>query len=149
MALEKDIHQSKGFRNEHHKALVNLIYSFNWVKNRLQTILDREDISMQQYNILRILNGSDAPISTLDIRERMLDKMSDTSRIVDRMVLKKLVKKKNSKTDKRLVDITITQKGKALLDKLNANNHEIDAIVSSLTNNEATVLSNLLDKMRG
>lgn len=149
MALEKDIHQSKGFRNEHHKALVNLIYSFNWVKNRLQTILDREDISMQQYNILRILNGSDAPISTLDIRERMLDKMSDTSRIVDRMVLKKLVKKKNSKTDKRLVDITITPKGKALLDKLNANNHEIDAIVSSLTNNEATVLSNLLDKMRG
>ncbi|MBS4063555.1 MAG: MarR family transcriptional regulator [Chitinophagaceae bacterium] len=149
MALEKDIHQSKEFRNERHKALVNLIYSFNWVKNNLQTIFEREGISMQQYNILRILNGSDIPISTLDIRERMLDKMSDTSRIVDRMVLKKLVKKKLSKIDKRLVDITITPKGKALLAKLDAYNHEIDGIISSLTLNEAAVLSNLLDKMRG
>lgn len=149
MALEKDIYQSKGFRNERHKALVNLIYSFNWVKNNLQTIFEREGISMQQYNILRILNGSDIPISTLDIRERMLDKMSDTSRIVDRMVLKKLVKKKLSKIDKRLVDITITPKGKALLAKLDAYNHEIDGIISSLTLNEAAVLSNLLDKMRG
>jgi len=149
LALEKDIHQSKEFRNERHKALVNLIYSFNWVKNNLQTIFEREGISMQQYNILRILNGSDIPISTLDIRERMLDKMSDTSRIVDRMVLKKLVKKKLSKIDKRLVDITITPKGKALLAKLDAYNHEIDGIISSLTLNEAAVLSNLLDKMRG
>lgn len=104
---------------------------------------------MQQYNILRILNGSDIPISTLDIRERMLDKMSDTSRIVDRMVLKKLVKKKLNKTDKRLVDITITPKGKTLLTKLDAYNHEIDNIAASLTLNEAAVLSNLLDKMRG
>jgi DNA-binding MarR family transcriptional regulator len=149
LALEKDIHQSRGFRNERHKALVNLIYSFSWVKNNLQTIFEREDISMQQYNILRILNGSDIPISTLDIRERMLDKMSDTSRIVDRMVLKKLVKKKLNKTDKRLVDITITPKGKTLLTKLDAYNHEIDNIAASLTLNEAAVLSNLLDKMRG
>lgn len=149
MTLENDIQQSKGFRNEHHKALVNLIYSFNWAKNRLQAIFDKENLSMQQYNILRILNGSEVPVSTLDIRERMLDKMSDTSRIVDRMVLKKFVKKKISKTDKRLVDITITEKGKKLLQKLDAYNFEIDAITSSLTKQEATVLSNLLDKMRG
>jgi DNA-binding MarR family transcriptional regulator len=149
LTIEKDSRQSKDFRNERHKALVNLIYSFNWVKNNLQAIFEREGISMQQYNILRILNGSDVAISTIDIRERMLDKMSDTSRIVDRMVLKKLVKKKLNKTDKRLVDITITPKGRALLAKLDTYNQEIDSIISSLTLNEAAVLSNLLDKMRG
>ncbi|HEX4957853.1 MAG TPA: MarR family transcriptional regulator [Lacibacter sp.] len=149
MTLEKDIHQSKAFRNERHKALVNLIYSFNWLKTNLQNIFEREDISMQQYNILRILNGSDVPVSTLDIRERMLDKMSDTSRIVDRMILKKLVRKKVNRQDKRLVDITITPKGKAVLKNLDVHNREIDGILSALSIREAVILSKLLDKMRG
>src|ERR1700756_337439 len=107
MGIEKDINQQK-FRNEYQKSIVNLIYSYNWVTERIKFVLEDADLTMQQFNILRILRGSQTALSTLQIRERMLDKMSDASRIVDRLVIKGLAKKVISKTDKRLVDVTIT-----------------------------------------
>lgn len=103
---------------------------------------------MQQFNILRILRGSDTPLSTLQIRGRMLDKMSDTSRIVDRLILKDLVKKITCKSDKRLVDVSITSKGKALLFKLDQHESSMENIVQSLSQTEAKTLNMLLDKMR-
>src|SRR5215210_3527334 len=92
MSLEKEIYQ-QSFRSERHKAVVNIIYTFNWLRDRMQEQFTCHDLTMQQYNILRILRGAQEPISTLQIRERMLDKMSDTSRIVDRLLIKGLVKK--------------------------------------------------------
>ncbi len=83
MGIEKDIQQTN-FRNEFQKMGINLIYTANWLNEKMGQILATEDITQQQYNILRILRGSECPLSTLKIRERMLDKMSDTSRIVDR-----------------------------------------------------------------
>ncbi len=148
MSIEKDIHQNRKFRNNRHKAIVNLVFTHGWLKEKLQELFAREDISMQQYNILRILRGSTVPISTLEIRERMLDKMSDTSRIVDRLVTKKLVKKNTNKVDKRLVDVSITSKGKKILLKLDAYSTEMDEIAKSLTEEEANILNNLLDKLR-
>jgi MarR family 2-MHQ and catechol resistance regulon transcriptional repressor len=103
---------------------------------------------MQQFNILRILRGSSNPLSTLQIRERMLDKMSDSSRIVDRLILKGLVKKITCKTDKRLVDVTITAKGLKILEKLDAQEDKMENIFKSLTKNEAETLNTLLDKIR-
>jgi DNA-binding MarR family transcriptional regulator len=112
--------------------------------------LSAEDITLQQYNILRILRGSSpAPLSTLQIRDRMLDKMSDTSRIVDRLVVKGLAQKNISKTDKRLVDVMITEEGRELLAKLDLHNDELDNIASSLSEVEMNTLNNLLDKLRG
>ncbi len=148
MSIEKDIHQNRKFRNNRHKVIVNLVFTHGWLKEKLQGLFAREDISMQQYNILRILRGSTVPISTLEIRERMLDKMSDTSRIVDRMLTKKLVNKNTSKVDKRLVDVSITSKGKNILSKLDAYSTEMDEIAKSLTEEEANVLNKLLDKLR-
>ena len=84
MGIEKDI-QQQHFRNEYQKASVNIIYSANWLNEKIKTMLDPDDITPQQYNILRILRGSQHPLSTLQIRSRMLDKMSDTSRIVERL----------------------------------------------------------------
>ena len=92
MSLEKDISQP-AFRNEYQKGIINLIYTYNWMNEKMKKVFDNEGITGQQYNILRILRGAGKPISTLQIRERMLDKMSDTSRIVDRLVLKGLAKK--------------------------------------------------------
>lgn len=93
MSLEKDINQ-QNFRNENHKAVVNIIYTYHWITEKIRSQLDMEDLTMQQFNILRILRGSDPePLSTLQIRDRMLDKMSDTSRIVDRLVAKGLATK--------------------------------------------------------
>lgn len=148
MGIDQDIHQAK-FRNEHQKAAINLIYTYGWLTEKTKEIIAPEEITPQQFNILRILRGSHPqPLSTLQIRERMLDKMSDTSRIVDRLVVKGLVKKGTCKMDRRLVDITITEKGRRLLEKLDARQDEMDNIIGNLTKKEAAVLSELLDKIR-
>ena len=147
MSIEKDISQRK-FKSEQQKAIINLIYTYNWTTEKLKNILDRQDVTMQQFNILRILRGSDKPLSTLQIRERMLDKMSDTSRIVDRLVLKGLVKKTICDSDKRLVDVIISDKGKKLLMKLDVFEPEIEAVMQSLTEEEASTFNKLLDKIR-
>ena len=149
MGIEKDIHQLRKFKSEQHKSVVNLIFTHNWITEKLKHYLDAEDLTLQQFNILRILRGSDQPLSTLQIRERMLDKMSDTSRIVDRLVLKNLAKKTISKKDKRLVDVIITAKGKNLLAILDRNTEMTDAIMENLNEAEAKLLNQLLDKIRG
>jgi DNA-binding MarR family transcriptional regulator len=108
----------------------------------------QEDITQQQYNILRILRGSEVPLSTLQIRERMLDKMSDTSRIVDRLIVKCLVQKTACKSDKRLVDITLTEKGLQLVNKLDQYNDQIDAILNGVSEEDAKTINQILDKLR-
>lgn len=147
MSIEKDINQSS-FRNEYQKGIINLIYTYNWMNEKMKKVFDREGITGQQYNILRILRGAGKPISTLQIRERMLDKMSDTSRIVDRLVLKELAKKTVCKDDKRLVDVSISSKGKNLLEKIDQYEKDMDAILGNLTDIEAITLNKLLDKIR-
>lgn len=147
MGIDKDIRQSN-FRNVYNKAMVNILFTNNWLLEKIKSFVKSEDITPQQYNILRILRGADLPLSTLQIRERMLDKMSDTSRIVDRLIAKGLVKKEISTKDRRLVEITITEQGKELLAKLDAREEELDNILSNLTDEEAEMLSRLLDKLR-
>lgn len=147
MGIEKDINQQT-FRNEHQKGIINLIYTYNWVNEKMKVFFEREGITSQQFNILRILRGAGVPISTLRIRERMLDKMSDTSRIVDRLVLKGLAKKTICQNDKRLVDVSISIKGKRLLEKIDSYEKELDALLGNLTEAEADQLNKLLDKIR-
>ena len=148
MGIEKDINQQH-FQSEGQKAMINLIYTYNWVIERLKAFLAEEDITMQQFNILRILRGSDPkPLSTLTIRERMLDKMSDTSRIVDRLVLKGWVDKKMCTADKRLVDVFITKEGKKLLERIDKNSEEMNATTAALSDPELEQLNQLLDKLR-
>ena len=147
MGLQKEINQSK-FRNEHQKAIINLIYTYNWMSEKLKDFFERFSITPQQFNILRILRGAGKPVSTLQIRQRMLDKMSDTSRIVDRLVIKDMVKKVTCKTDKRLVDITITDKGKKLLEKADKYEPEMDAVFGNLQESEVKTLNKLFDKIR-
>ena len=147
MALENEINQRK-FRNEYQKSAINLVYTYNWVTEKITRIFDEWDITAQQFNILRILRGAGQPLSTLQIRQRMLDKMSDTSRIVDRLVKKGLVKKGICKMDRRLVDVTITDKGKKLLEKIDQYSDQMDGIMKNLTEEDARTLNELLDKIR-
>ncbi len=147
MSIEKDINQRK-FRNEYQKAGINIIYTFNWMNEKMRSLFEEYELTSQQFNILRILRGAVQPISTLQIRQRMLDKMSDTSRIVDRLIVKGLAKKNVCKTDKRLVDVTITDKGKKLLTKLDEHQDDMDKVVGNLTEDEAKQLNELLDKIR-
>lgn len=149
MQLEKHIHQKRKFRNEHHKSVVNLILTGNWVNEQMKKLIASTGITTQQYNILRILQGSTKPLTILQIRERMLDKMSDTSRLVDRLIQKELVVKKINKIDKRLVDISISAKGKRFLASLEKIAESIDDIARNLNQKEARLLNQLLDKVKG
>jgi DNA-binding MarR family transcriptional regulator len=147
MSLEDDI-QSR-FRSEHHKIMVNLIYTYNWAMEKSKRFFENADLTSQQFNILRILRGAGKPLSTMQIRQRMLDRMSDTSRIVDRLLKKALVLKVICKDDRRLVDITISEKGMTILQELDNYNDEMDAVLSAINEEEAKTLNQLLDKLRG
>ena len=148
MGIEQDIQQAT-FRNPRQKAAINLIYTLSWMREKTNTIFEAEDITPQQFNILRILRGSfPQPLSTLQIRERMMEKMSDTSRIVDRLITKGLVKKLTCKNDRRLVDVIISDKGKKILERLDARQDEIDSVLGNLSEKDANILSDLLDKIR-
>jgi DNA-binding MarR family transcriptional regulator len=147
MSLEKAINQQK-FRSEYQKVAINMIYTHNWLVEQIKPFFENEGLTMQQFNILRILRGSPSPLSTLQIRERMLDKMSDTSRIVDRLIIKGFAKKIICKTDKRLVDISITDNGKKVLAKIDKIEDKMNAVMHNITEAEAKQLNKLLDKIR-
>jgi len=147
MGIEQDIQQAS-FRNEFQKMGINLLFTANWLNEQIGNILSEEGVTQQQYNILRILRGSATPLSTLKIRERMLDKMSDTSRIVDRLIAKELVVKNTCEKDKRLVDITLSPKGLDLVDQLDQFNDRIDALLKGINASEAATMNQILDKIR-
>ncbi len=147
MGIEQDI-QQPNFRNEFQKMGINLLFTANWLNEQIGKLLSDEGVTQQQYNILRILRGSATPLSTLKIRERMLDKMSDTSRIVDRLIAKELVLKNTCEKDKRLVDITLSPKGLDLVDQLDQFNDRIDDLLKGINASEAATMNQILDKIR-
>lgn len=148
MGISEEIQQSR-FKDNHQKATINLIYTSNWLNEKVRIFLAEQDLTPQQYNVLRILRGSSPkPLSTLQIRERMLDKMSDTSRIVDRLVKKNLVVKKTCQSDKRLVDIHISEEGLQLLESIDEKEARMYKEIRRLSSEEAGMLSDLLDKIR-
>ena len=147
MTIEEGIKQ-RDFKNPYHKLAINLMFTTSLLESYLKDIFKKEDITLQQYNILRILRGSrPAPLSTMQIRERMMDKMSDTSRIVDRLLIKKLVTKKTNPEDHRLVEVRITEKGLQLLQKLDGVEDKIALFLSNISEAEAIEMSNQLDKL--
>lgn len=148
MRIEEEIHQKK-FKSEFQKATVNLIYTNNWLTTNQKRFLGEYGITLQQYNVLRILRGQfPESISTSAIRERMLDRSSDASRIVDRIHKQSLVEKKVRPTDKRLVDVRISDKGLKLLEKIDQRAEELEKGLGNLSTEEAKELNRLLDKVR-
>ncbi len=149
MKLEEEISQ-KQFRNEYHKAAVNVVYTFNWLNNQNIGFFKPLGITPQQFNILRILRGQHPKPATIKlIKERMLDKMSDASRIVEKLRVKGLVERNICSHDRRNVDVCITQKGLDLLSQIDSLDHEIDGRLSALNPEEIKQLNDLLDKLRG
>lgn len=149
MKLEEEIGQKK-FQSEQHKLMVNLIYSTNWMNSQYANYFSNSDITIQQYNVLRILRGQyPNPCNIKLIKERMLDRMSDASRIVDKLFKKKLLLRKECADDRRNADILITEKGLELLKKLDYLDESCQEIFSSLSVNEIKTINNLLDKLRG
>jgi len=149
MNIKEAIQQKRPFRNNYQQVLVNLLYTHNWVTDQLRQYLKPYGVTMKQYNVLRILKGAGEPITTSIIRERLLDKMSDASRMVDRLHQRGLVVRSTCATDKRLVDVTLSAEGEALLQNMKDIEQEMDAIFEHLDEKDSALLSELLDKLRG
>lgn len=149
MKIEEEIKQKK-FKSEYQKMFINLVYTANWMNTQQMRMFKEFDLSVQQYNILRILRGQVPNAVNLGlIQERMLDKNSNASRLIEKLKTKKLVERKESKIDRRQVDIMITEKGLDLLKKMEGRVDEAEASYANLTKQEAETLSDLLDKLRG
>ncbi|HEU5054833.1 MAG TPA: MarR family transcriptional regulator [Hanamia sp.] len=147
--IEEAIQQTHGFRNPYHKATVNLIYSGRWIINLHNELFGEFNLSIQQYNVLRILKGQYPHALTVKlIQLRMLDKASDASRIVEGLRKRGLVKRELNATDRRRVDVVITKKGLQLLMEIESRSKEMDNFLSNLDPKEIQTLNLLLDKMR-
>lgn len=146
--IEKLISQ-KTFTSEYNKGLIGLIFVGNWIVSRHQQFFREFDITLQQYNILRILRGQHPKTANINmLKERMLDKMSDVSRLVERLRKAGLVERKSNELDRRAVDVHITDKGLALLRNVDEDLPKLeDSLKQSLTEAEAAQLNMLLDKI--
>ena len=148
MKIEQEI-QQKSFKSEHQKLAINILFTNGWLMSLQKNLFSNSDITSTQFNILRILRGQfPNPLSINLLKSRMLDKMSDTSRLVERLRLKGYVKRKICSDDRRKSDVSITKKGMKLLEKLDYVDNEFENLLSGLSKKEAKSLNNLLDKLR-
>jgi len=149
MELKEEVKSSK-FENVFQQALVNIFFTYHWSNQNVKEALSPYNITQQQFNVLRILRGQHPNPCTINLlKSRIIDKLSDVSRIVERLVQKGYIQKNVNALDKRALDIVISKKGLALLQKLDK---EIDFsafIRPNLSEQEAEQLNFLLDKYRG
>ena len=149
MALEDDIRQDK-FENEHHKMAVNILFTGSWLHNLNALRFKPFDITPEQYNVLRILGGRHPKLLMLaEVTTRMLDKSSNATRLVEKLRQKGLVKREICETNRRQVDIIITDKGLSLLTKIDKTTDDWMKTMKNLSRQDAQELNRLLDKLRG
>lgn len=149
MKIEEEIKQQK-FNSEFQKVAVNLIYTVSRLNFKTNEILKEKKLTLQQYNVLRILRGQHPNPATVNmIIDRMLDKMSNASRIIDKLEFKKLVVRKMNREDKRCADVLITEKGIDLLSDLDERIKIHEKEIINLNLKEIKILNELLDKLRG
>ncbi len=149
MRLEDEIQQYT-FKNEYHKLSINLMLTGSWLNQLMKSWLDPFGLTKQQFNILRILRGQyPEPAKVSLLAERMLDKMSNASRLVEKLRLKGLVERTGCEHDRRAVDVKITQAGLDLLERIDATSEIYEKKFMTLSEKEARQLNRLLDKMRG
>jgi len=149
MRLDDEIQSSK-FEDNYHKVVINITYTYGWLSNAMRGQFEKYNLTQQQFNILRILRGQYPNPATVNLlKERMLDKMSDASRIVDRLVQKGLVSRCTNRRDRRAVDIRISDTGLEILSQMDIEIKTQDLLKNNLSEEEAGLLSDLLDKLRG
>ena len=148
MKLEDAIKSNK-FRDEGHKATINILYTAYWLKTTFSGAMKELGMTSEQFNVMRILKGKHPEeMCVKDIGSRMIEKSSNVPRIIDRLVDKKLVKRVTSKEDKRETLISLTDKGIKQLVDASKIMDEVGMNIVNLTNDEAAQLNELLEKLR-
>ncbi|MDO9275942.1 MAG: MarR family transcriptional regulator [Lutibacter sp.] len=142
--ISKDINSK--FPNERIKALINIKYTANWLHTVGNEFLKPSKISTQQYNILRILKGANEAVTVNSVKERMIEKSPNATRLMDKLCDKSLMERKRCENDRRVVYVKISEKGLKLLDKINM--EELGSPMNSITEEEAKILNDILDKIR-
>ncbi|WDF67232.1 MarR family transcriptional regulator [Sphingobacterium oryzagri] len=149
MKIEEEL-KVKKFTNDWQRATVNILFTASWLGLILEKRASKRQITLQQFNALRILRGQlPEPTTNNLLRTRMISNTPDISRLVDRIVAKGLASREKNKVDKRSVDLFITQKGLDLLDEIEEDMMLIDMLPGNLSEKDAAKLSDLLDKLRG
>ena len=149
MKLEDAIHQDT-FRNERHKALLNIYYRNGHIFNQVQQILKGYELTPQQFNLLRIVRGQHPASATINLlKERMLDKDSDVSRLVTRLHEKELLERRTCPDNRRKMDVKLTEKGTQLLLQLDTVEQRFEDLLSPLSDEEVEKLNYLLGKIDG
>jgi MarR family 2-MHQ and catechol resistance regulon transcriptional repressor len=142
--LSKDI--KSRFDNQRVKALINILYTANWITAQQNEFFKSYGLSPQQYNRLRILRGAGEPLNVQSIKERMIDRSPNVTRLMDKLCAKQLIERLPCDVDRRVVKINITQTG---LDLINAIPQDFNhKVFKNLSEKEAEQLSDLLDKLR-
>ncbi len=149
-ALQRELHQSRPFRSSSQEATLGLFRTADVLRRRFARVLEPSGVTLQQYNVLRILRGAgDAGLQTLAVAERMVERAPGVTRLIDRLRAKGLVERERSAGDRRCVLCRITQAGLALLDELDGPMDAADdASLSMLTAQEQQNLIELLDRIR-
>ena len=142
--LSKDINSK--FPNNKVKALLNIVYTANWINSQQNTFFKGFGLSPQQFNILRILRGAGQPLKVQTIKERMIERAPNATRLMDKLCLKHLIERIACPNDRRVVHINITKVGLKLLEEISIQMK--DDYLKNLTEEEAGLLSDLLDKIR-
>lgn len=138
------------FKSAKHKVIVNIRYTSNWMANQQNSYMSKFDLTMPQFNILRILRGAKAqgPISVNTVKERMIEKSPNTTRLMDKLIEKGLMERVRCESDRRIVYVMITEKGLDLLSEIDLTFETSNLFAEKLTEEEAQTLSDLLDKLR-
>jgi DNA-binding MarR family transcriptional regulator len=149
MGLSEDIRQEK-FGSEHEKVAINILFTSSWVHSGNTARLKKHGITPEQYNVLRILRGSHpSKIMLAEITSRMIDKNSNATRLVEKLRQKGLVKRELCESNRRQVDISITEKGMSLMKAVDLEERQWIDSLKNITKSEAVELNRLLDKLRG
>ncbi|HAA13825.1 MAG TPA: MarR family transcriptional regulator [Cytophagales bacterium] len=138
------------FKEEHQRMLSNILFTTNWIRQRFEAVMKPFGLSGQQFNVLRILRGAGDWLNMNEMRERMIEKSPNTTRLVDKLVDKEWVIRRRCDVDRRVVHLKISEAGLALLTKVDeVDPNEAISFIQNLTEEEMRTLSNLLDKIRG
>lgn len=137
------------FKSPQQKAIVNLRYTSNWILKKQNTYMSKYDISIAQFNVLRILRGANDTISVNTVKQRMIEKSPNTTRLMDKLIEKGLILRDRDENDKRIINVKITNAGLELLAKIDVEFDQELTMLDVLSDEEANTLSDLLDKLRG